>query len=77
MTWSSDNAAFADFVTWNPCLGMEVGITRQITEKTNGYDYTRIPEPFPPANEKMDLLTAEQEGFSYNLPKEVYYCGKR
>ena len=24
-----------------------------------------------------DLLTAEQEGFSYNLPKEVYYCGKK
>ena len=115
VTWSSDNVAFADFVTWNPYLGMEVGMTRQITEKTNGYDYTRIPESFPPANEKMsieemilgytingakqlgiedkkgsievgkdadflifdrDLLTAEPEGFSYNLPKEVYYCGK-
>ncbi len=24
-----------------------------------------------------DLLTAEQEGFSYNIPSEVYFCGKK
>ena len=24
-----------------------------------------------------DLLTAEHEGFSYNKPKEVYFCGKK
>ena len=24
-----------------------------------------------------DLLTAEQEGFSYNKPKEVYFCGEK
>ena len=24
-----------------------------------------------------DLLSAEHEGFSYNVPKEVYFCGKR
>ena len=24
-----------------------------------------------------DLLTAEHEGFSYNMPTEVYFCGKR
>ncbi len=24
-----------------------------------------------------DLLTAEKEGFSYNTPKEVYFCGKK
>ena len=24
-----------------------------------------------------DLLTAEQEGFSYNKPSEVYFCGKK
>lgn len=24
-----------------------------------------------------DLLTAEQEGFSYNLPQEVYFGGKK
>ena len=24
-----------------------------------------------------DLLTAEQEGFSYNMPTDVYICGKK
>lgn len=24
-----------------------------------------------------DLLTAEKEGFSYNKPCEVYFCGKK
>ena len=24
-----------------------------------------------------DLLTAEHEGFSYNKPQEVYFCGKK
>ena len=24
-----------------------------------------------------DLLTAEHEGFSYNTPKDVYFCGKK
>ena len=25
----------------------------------------------------QDLLTAEQEGFSYNMPKDVYFGGKK
>jgi hypothetical protein len=24
-----------------------------------------------------DLLTAEHEGFSHNLPQDVYFCGKK
>ena len=24
-----------------------------------------------------DLLTAEHEGFSYNMPTDVYFCGKK
>lgn len=24
-----------------------------------------------------DLLTAQPEGFSYNKPKDVYFCGKK
>ena len=24
-----------------------------------------------------DLLNAEQEGFSYNKPRDVYFCGKK
>ena len=55
VTWSSDNITFEDFACWNPCLGMEIGMTRQITEKT------RLPEfyignySFPPAEEKMSI----------------------
>ena len=115
VTWSSDNVVY-DFPCWNPFLGMEVGMTRQITEKTNSYEYTRSAAVFPPENEKMgieemllgytingaiqlgvenqkgsitvgkdadflvfekDLLTAEHEGFSYNMPKDVYFGGKK
>ncbi|MBR1872514.1 MAG: amidohydrolase family protein [Bacteroidales bacterium] len=115
VTWSSDNVVY-DFPCWNPFLGMEVGMTRHITEKTNSHDFTRTAAVFPPENEKMtasemilgytingarqlgienakgsitagkdadflvfdnDLLTAEHEGFSYNMPREVYFCGKK
>ena len=55
VTWSSDTNAFSDFTTWNPYLGMEVGMTRWITEKTKDYEYTRIPESFPPAEERMSI----------------------
>ena len=116
VSWSSDNIVFMDFMTWNPYLGMEVGMTRLITEKTRNYEFTRSTEVFPPADERMnieemllgftingakqlgieetkgsieagkdadflvfdaDLLTAEKEGFSYNKPSEVYFCGKK
>ena len=116
VTWSSDNVAYTDFVSWSPYLGMEVGMTRHITEKTRAYDYNRSAKVFPPVDERMsieemllgytingakqlgieaskgsieagkdadylvfdnDLLTAEHEGFSYNLPRDVYFCGKK
>ncbi len=115
VTWSSDNVVY-DFVSWNPYLGMEVGMTRLRTEKTNAHEYSRTAAVFPPENEKMsieemiqgytingakqlgmenrkgsieagkdadflvfdnDLLTAEHEGFSYNMPRDVYFCGKK
>ena len=99
-----------------PFLGMEVGMTRHITEKTNSHEFTRSAAVFPPENEKMgieemllgytingarqlgveatkgsitagkdadflvfekNLLTEPQEGFSYNLPKDVYFAGKK
>ena len=105
-----------DFTTWNPYLGMEVGMTRLITEKTRNYEFTRTTKVFPPEDQRMgieemligftingakqlgieakkgsievgkdadflvfdkDLLTAEHEGFSYNLPRDVYFCGKK
>lgn len=116
VTWSSDNVAYGDFVTWSPYLGMEVGMTRRITDKTRAPEYIRTAAVLPPADERMsvlemllgytingakqlgveaykgsieagkdadflvfdnDLLTAEKEGFSYNIPRDVYFCGKK
>jgi predicted amidohydrolase YtcJ len=55
VSWSSDNIVFMDFTTWNPYLGMEVGMTRWITEKTRDYPYTRAAQVFPPENERMNI----------------------
>ena len=116
VTWSSDDVAYEDFTTWNPYYHMEVGMTRWITEKTNGPEHLRNNEAFAPLSERMgieemilgytingakqlgievskgsieagkdadflvfdnDLLTAEHEGFSYNKPRDVYFCGKK
>ena len=55
VAWSSDNITFGDFTTWNPYLGMEVGMTRWITEKTRDYEYTRAAKVFPPENERMGI----------------------
>jgi hypothetical protein len=116
VTWSCDNIVFGDFMSWSPYLGMEIGMTRNITEKTRLPEFTRTNRENPPAGEKMgveemilgytingakqlgiedkkgsieagkdadflvfdkDLLTAEHEGFSYNEPRDVYFCGKK
>ncbi|MBQ9047748.1 MAG: amidohydrolase [Solobacterium sp.] len=116
VTWSSDTIVFGDFTAWNPYLGMEVGMTRFVSDKTKIMDVERFKDIFPPLNERMgieemllgytinnaiqlgiedkkgsievgkdadylvfdtDLLTAEHDGFSNNLPSEVYYAGKR
>jgi hypothetical protein len=44
-----------DFMTWNPYLGMEVGMTRLITEKTRASEFSRNIGAFPPASEKMSI----------------------
>jgi len=116
VAWSSDDITYEDFKTWNPYLGMEVGMTRWTTEKTMAPDYNRTVSAFVPLNEVMsieemilgytingakqlgieaekgsitagkdadflvfdnDLLTAEHEGFSYNKPRDVFFCGKK
>jgi hypothetical protein len=116
VAWSSDNIVFGDFITWNPYLGMEVGMTRRTTEKTRLAERERYDTVLPPAEERMsieemllgftingakqlgiedkkgsitvgkdsdflvfdsDLLTAEHEGFSHILPRDVYFCGKK
>jgi hypothetical protein len=116
VAWSSDNITFEDFTSWNPYLGMEIGMTRKTTEKTRIPAWARCDKVFPPEDERMsieemllgytingakqlgieskkgsieagkdadflvfdnDLLTAEHEGFSYNKPRDVYFCGKK
>ena len=116
VAWSSDDISYDDFKTWNPYLGMEVGMTRWTTEKTMAPDYNRTVSAFVPLNEVMsieemilgytingakqlgieaekgsitagkdadflvfdnDLLTDEHEGFSYNKPRDVFFCGKK
>jgi predicted amidohydrolase YtcJ len=116
VAWSSDNIAYGDFSSWNPYLGMEVGMTRWINDKTLAPESSRTIEKFPAPNQEMsiqemilgytingakqlgieafkgsievgkdadflvfdnDLLTAEHEGFSFNAPKAVFFCGKK
>ena len=55
VTWSNDTIVFGDFAPWNPYLGMEVGMTRCITDKTNFYEFGRSVAEFPPASEKMNI----------------------
>ena len=116
VTWSSDNIIYGDFATWNPYLGMEIGMTRYINDKVNAPERTRVVAEYPSPCEKMsieemmlgytingakqlgieaskgsievgkdadflifdnDLLTAAHEGFSHNMPSEVYIGGKK
>ena len=116
VTWSSDDVDFDEFLTWNPYYGMEIGMTRWITENTKAPEDQSTAKPLEPLNERMtieemilgytingakqlgvesykgsiesgkdadflvfekDLLVAEQEGFSYNMPAEVYFNGKK
>lgn len=41
--------------TWNPYLCMEVGVTRQISEKTNANEWDRTVGAYPPATERMSI----------------------
>lgn len=116
VAWSSDTIVYMDFSSWNPYLGMEIGMTRFISEKTKLAGIERYDYIFPPEDERMgieemllgytingakqlgienakgsievgkdadflvfdnDLLTAEHDGFSNNMPKDVYSGGKK
>ena len=55
VTWSSDEVYYGDFMSWNPYLGMEVGMTRHITEKTKADEWTQTAEAFPPDSERMTI----------------------
>ena len=70
VTWSSDDVAYGDFETWNPYFGMEVGMTRSITEKTKASEHSRTVEAFPDQNERM---SAEEMilGYTINGAKQL------
>ena len=70
VAWSSDNIVFMDFMTWNPYLGMEVGMTRWITEKTRNYPFTVADKVFPPENERMNIEEMLL-GFTINGAKQL------
>ncbi len=55
VTWSCDNIVFGDFASWSPYLGMEVGMTRWINEKTKLPAYRRSEAPLPPLSERMSI----------------------
>ena len=55
VSWSSDNVTYADFMTWNPYLGMEIGMTRWNNDKTLSYEFSKAAKPFAPAEERMSV----------------------
>ena len=70
VAWSSDNIAYGDFSSWNPYLGMEVGMTRWINDKTLAPESSRTIEKFPAPNQEMSI----QEmilGYTINGAKQL------
>ena len=55
VTWSSDNTQFGNFACWNPLLGFEVGITREITPETKVNEAIDVYEKYPDASEAMSV----------------------
>jgi len=55
VTFSSDNIVYGDFKTWNPFLGMEIGMTRFINEKSDAPEIARVAAEYPSPNEKMSI----------------------
>lgn len=70
VAWSSDNITFGDFMTWNPYLGMEIGMTRKTTEKTKTYEWAKCDTVFPPADERMNIEEMLL-GFTINGAKQL------
>ncbi len=55
VSFSSDNITYGEFLTWNPYLGMEIGMTRYIGEKTAAPELTRVVREYPSPCEKMSI----------------------
>ena len=71
VTWCSDTMVFGEFLDWNPMLGFEIGITREVTKNTK-VDHTKICvyEKFPDPSECM---SAEEMilGYTINGAKQL------
>ncbi|MBQ7264597.1 MAG: amidohydrolase family protein [Firmicutes bacterium] len=70
VAWSSDNITFGDFMTWNPYLGMEIGMTRKTTQKTKTHEWAKCDTLFPPADERMSIEEM-LIGFTINGAKQL------
>ena len=53
--FSSDNITFGDFMTWNPYLGMELGMTRYPCDRTRLPESEIFNRVYPPESECMTL----------------------
>ncbi len=70
VTWSSDDVAYGDFSTWNPYLGMEIGMTRFNTEKTRITEVARVVAELPTPEQKMSIEEMLL-GFTINGAKQL------
>ena len=61
---------YGDFNNWSPYLGMEIGMTRWINEKTRAAETDRTVRANPPADEQM---TVEEMilGYTINGAKQL------
>ena len=70
VTWSSDDVAYGDFSTWNPYLGMEIGMTRNTGEKTKAAEEARTVDALPSSSERMSIEEM-LFGFTINGAKQL------
>ena len=70
VSWSSDNVTYADFMTWNPYLCMEVGMTRMFGEKTMLPEFYRTQKALPPVDERMSIEEMIL-GYTINCAKQL------
>jgi predicted amidohydrolase YtcJ len=70
VTWSSDDVAYNDFSTWSPYYGMEVGMTRHVSEKTKAPDDQKTIRVLPPLSERMSIEEMLL-GFTINGAKQL------
>ena len=70
VTWSSDDVAYGDFSTWNPNLGMEIGMTRNTGEKTKAAEEARTVDALPSSSERMSIEEMLL-GFTINGAKQL------